>query len=163
MKKIISLLSVLTISGTAVPTTIAASSYQKEETKLKNNDNNYQQRNNLENLSRVKRQNNNIFTTETLNFDFSVKNFKNYIVNINLRDYSKDKWNEVLKLKLSDKCDQQGIAWMCYVQKIGITFYLNDKTKKWHIQIPSLLWIDKRDTYSGGASWIWLGKGIKLT
>ncbi|MFW4371192.1 MAG: hypothetical protein EHV01_004560 [Spiroplasma sp. hy2] len=32
MKKLLSLLSVLTISGTAVPTTIAASPYQKEET-----------------------------------------------------------------------------------------------------------------------------------
>lgn len=31
MKKLLSLLSVLTISGTAVPTTIAASSYEKEE------------------------------------------------------------------------------------------------------------------------------------
>ncbi|MBW3059460.1 hypothetical protein D6D54_08450 [Spiroplasma poulsonii] len=31
MKKILSLLSVLTISGTAIPTTIAASPYQKEE------------------------------------------------------------------------------------------------------------------------------------
>ncbi len=29
MKKLLSLLSVLTISGTAVPTTIAASSYKK--------------------------------------------------------------------------------------------------------------------------------------
>ncbi len=31
MKKLLSLLSVLTISGTTVPTTIAASPYQKEE------------------------------------------------------------------------------------------------------------------------------------
>ncbi len=31
MKKLLSLLSVLTISGTSVPTTIAASLYQKEE------------------------------------------------------------------------------------------------------------------------------------
>ncbi|WP_338989066.1 hypothetical protein [Spiroplasma endosymbiont of Seladonia tumulorum] len=46
MKKLLSLLSVLTISGTAIPTTIAASPYQKEE-------------NNLENLIiRNKRQNN---------------------------------------------------------------------------------------------------------
>ncbi len=30
MKKILSLLSVLTISGTAIPTTIAASSYKKK-------------------------------------------------------------------------------------------------------------------------------------
>ncbi|WP_158676089.1 ribosome-inactivating family protein [Spiroplasma poulsonii] len=49
MKKILSLLSVLTISGTAVPTTIAASSYKKEEFKLENN---------LEILNRVKRGNN---------------------------------------------------------------------------------------------------------
>ncbi|WP_338992856.1 hypothetical protein [Spiroplasma endosymbiont of Seladonia tumulorum] len=46
MKKLLSLLSVLTISGTAVPTTVAASSYQQKE-------------NNLENLIiRNKRQNN---------------------------------------------------------------------------------------------------------
>ncbi|RUO86161.1 hypothetical protein [Spiroplasma endosymbiont of Megaselia nigra] len=47
MKKLLSLLSVLTISGTAVPTTIAASPYQKEK-----------QENKLENFNfnRVKRQ-----------------------------------------------------------------------------------------------------------
>jgi len=54
MKKLLSLLSVLTITGTAVPTTIAASLYQKEET-IKNIDINYQQTNNLENLNRKKR------------------------------------------------------------------------------------------------------------
>ncbi|MBW3057989.1 MAG: hypothetical protein CXB60_02230 [Spiroplasma poulsonii] len=32
MKKLLSLLSILSISGTAIPTTIAASPYQKEET-----------------------------------------------------------------------------------------------------------------------------------
>ncbi|PQM29991.1 hypothetical protein [Spiroplasma poulsonii] len=32
MKKLLSLLSLLTISGSAVPTTIAASPYQKEQT-----------------------------------------------------------------------------------------------------------------------------------
>ncbi|WP_338956472.1 ribosome-inactivating family protein [Spiroplasma endosymbiont of Polydrusus cervinus] len=53
MKKLLSLLSVLTISGNAVPTTIAASPYQKEE-KL-NNDTNLQT-NNLETLNRYKRQ-----------------------------------------------------------------------------------------------------------
>ncbi|WP_419335106.1 hypothetical protein [Spiroplasma endosymbiont of Sarcophaga variegata] len=54
MKKLLSLLSVLTISGSAVPTTIAASPYQKEET-IKNTDINYQQTNNLEKLNRNKR------------------------------------------------------------------------------------------------------------
>ncbi len=54
MKKLLSLLSVLTISGTAVPTTIAASPYQKQET-IKNSDINYQQTINLENLNRFKR------------------------------------------------------------------------------------------------------------
>ncbi|UZQ29679.1 MAG: hypothetical protein OHM56_11070 [Spiroplasma phoeniceum] len=43
MKKLLSLLSVLTISGSAIPTTIAASPYQK---------------NNLETLNRKKRENN---------------------------------------------------------------------------------------------------------
>ncbi|WP_348735949.1 hypothetical protein [Spiroplasma endosymbiont of Ammophila pubescens] len=46
MKKLLSLLSVLTISGSAIPTTIAASPYQNQE-------------NNLETLNRNKRQNNN--------------------------------------------------------------------------------------------------------
>ncbi|GAA6238831.1 MAG: hypothetical protein SPLM_09470 [Spiroplasma phoeniceum] len=55
MKKLLSLLIVLTISGTTVPTTIAASLYEKEKT-IKNSDINYQQTNNLEKLSRVKRQ-----------------------------------------------------------------------------------------------------------
>ncbi|WP_338991818.1 hypothetical protein [Spiroplasma endosymbiont of Seladonia tumulorum] len=47
MKKLLSLLSVLTISGISVPTTIAASSYQKENKKLLNN--------NIKNLKRIKR------------------------------------------------------------------------------------------------------------
>ncbi|WP_342224173.1 hypothetical protein [Spiroplasma endosymbiont of Asaphidion curtum] len=58
MKKLLSLLSVLTISGTVMPTVIAASSYQKQET-IKNSDNNvnnYQQVNNLK-LKRIKRTN----------------------------------------------------------------------------------------------------------
>ncbi len=54
MKKLLSLLSVLTISGSAVPTTIAASPYQKEKT-IKNSNNNYSQTNNLEKLNRSKR------------------------------------------------------------------------------------------------------------
>ncbi len=53
MKKLLSLLSVLTIGVTAVPTTIAARSYQKQE-KLDSNIN-YSQTNNLENLNRFKR------------------------------------------------------------------------------------------------------------
>ncbi|WP_425378622.1 hypothetical protein [Spiroplasma endosymbiont of Polydrusus pterygomalis] len=49
MKKLLSLLSVLTISGTAVPTTIAASSYQEENNKLNiiKRDTNSQKLNNL--------------------------------------------------------------------------------------------------------------------
>ncbi len=55
MKKLLSLLSVLTISGTVVPTTIATSPYQKEENKLENSNINYYQTNNLEILNRNKR------------------------------------------------------------------------------------------------------------
>ncbi|RUO85847.1 hypothetical protein [Spiroplasma endosymbiont of Megaselia nigra] len=51
MKKLLSLLSILTISETAVQSVIAASPYQKE------NNNNYQQINNLEILKRNKRKN----------------------------------------------------------------------------------------------------------
>ncbi|WP_374696841.1 hypothetical protein [Spiroplasma endosymbiont of Polydrusus formosus] len=54
MKKFLSLLSVSNISGTAVPTTIAVSSYQKKI----NSDINYQQTNNLENLNRIKKREN---------------------------------------------------------------------------------------------------------
>ncbi len=70
MKKLLSLLSVLTISGTAVPTTIAASPYQKEET-IKNNDIVYQQINNLEKLNRSKRENN-------TNQELPIKNVGNW-------------------------------------------------------------------------------------
>ncbi|WP_419335040.1 hypothetical protein [Spiroplasma endosymbiont of Sarcophaga variegata] len=65
MKKLLSLLSVLTISGTAVPTTIAASPYEKE--KQLNSDINYSETNNLENLIRVKRQYDNIQRIEPNN------------------------------------------------------------------------------------------------
>ncbi|UZQ30258.1 MAG: hypothetical protein OHM56_01560 [Spiroplasma phoeniceum] len=63
MKKLLSLLSVLTISGTAVPTTIAASFYPKQE-KL-NNKINYSE---IKNLIRNKRQNNN--KNLEINIDF---------------------------------------------------------------------------------------------
>ena len=57
MKKLLSLLSVLTISGTAVPTTIAASPYQKEEN-IHSDINS--QTNNFEILKRSKRNINNL-------------------------------------------------------------------------------------------------------
>lgn len=52
MKKLLSLLSIVTIIGTAVPTTIATSPYQKEEYKIENSDINLQSKN----LIRIKRQ-----------------------------------------------------------------------------------------------------------
>ncbi len=57
MKKLLILLSILNISRTVVPTTIAASAYQKEEN-IKNIDIHYQQKDNLENLKRNKRADN---------------------------------------------------------------------------------------------------------
>lgn len=60
MKKLLSLLSVLTISGTALPTTIAASPYQKEEN-TKDIDINNQNENNLKELNENKKENNNIY------------------------------------------------------------------------------------------------------
>ncbi|MFJ1522676.1 ribosome-inactivating family protein [Spiroplasma sp. ald] len=83
MKKLLSLLSILTISGTDIPTTTAASPYQKEET-IKNIDINYQQTSNLEKLNRSKR-NTNFLKTEAVNVDW------------NVRDYFKDLCNKVLK------------------------------------------------------------------
>ncbi len=56
MKKLLNLLSFVAISGNAVPTIVAASPYQNEETKLENNEISYLQTNNLKNLNRVKRQ-----------------------------------------------------------------------------------------------------------
>ncbi|RUO86470.1 ribosome-inactivating family protein [Spiroplasma endosymbiont of Megaselia nigra] len=56
MKKLLSLLSVLTISGISMPSVIAANPYQKEKNKLENIvDNKKFNTNNLENLNRVKR------------------------------------------------------------------------------------------------------------
>ncbi|WP_348736463.1 hypothetical protein [Spiroplasma endosymbiont of Ammophila pubescens] len=55
MKKLFSLLSVLTISGSAIPTTIAASTYQKEKLSIDNI--NYSQKINLKKIIRNKREN----------------------------------------------------------------------------------------------------------
>ncbi len=79
MKKLLSLLSVLTINGTAVPTTIAASPYQKEET-IKNNDINYLQINNLDKLNRTKRNNIKFNVNGQITFDigsiYTTKNIR---------------------------------------------------------------------------------------
>ncbi len=81
MKKLLSLLSVLTISGSVVPTTIAASPYQKKENKkIENSEINYlQQIGNLENLKRSKR-----------TFCFYLKE---QINNLNQNLQKKKKWN----------------------------------------------------------------------
>ncbi|WP_338967077.1 hypothetical protein [Spiroplasma endosymbiont of Lonchoptera lutea] len=67
MKKLLSLLSVLTVSGTAMPTVIATSPYQKQEkiNQLKNSEFNLQ-KNNLEKLKRNKRENNTINKIDSL-------------------------------------------------------------------------------------------------
>ncbi len=72
MKKLLSLLSVLTISGTALQTTIAASPYQKEE-KI-NSDINLKT-NNLEILKRSKRENKKSFTTQILRINYNAIEF----------------------------------------------------------------------------------------
>ncbi len=53
MKKLLILLSVLTISGNALPITITDSYYKKQENKLNNIEINYKTTNNLENLSLI--------------------------------------------------------------------------------------------------------------
>ncbi|RUO85873.1 hypothetical protein, partial [Spiroplasma endosymbiont of Megaselia nigra] len=68
IKKLLSLLSVLTISGTAVPATIAASPYQKEEIKIENSDINFQ----TNNLNRIKRQQRKINISLTNNWNRSL-------------------------------------------------------------------------------------------
>ena len=86
MKKLLSLLSVLTISGTAVPITISASPYQKQ---LNNND--YLQTNNLENLIRNKRQ------TKTLSLSDYLEFNNKYIEKIN------GIFNSVLQLEIDNQ------------------------------------------------------------
>lgn len=79
MKKILSLLSVLTITGTVVPNVIAVSSYQIEET-IKNSSIDYKQINNLEKLIRIKR-NFNSQTTAT-----KIMNINNNFTKTNIVD-----------------------------------------------------------------------------
>ncbi len=71
MKKILSLLSVLIIGGTSVPTKISASPYQKEEIKLEKIEIN-SQKNNLGNLNRIKRQQRKINISLTNNWNRSL-------------------------------------------------------------------------------------------
>ncbi|WP_348734821.1 hypothetical protein [Spiroplasma endosymbiont of Ammophila pubescens] len=80
MKKLLSLLSVLTISGSAIPTTIAASPHQNQE-------------NNLETLNRNKRQNNNfikynkkliIDNNDPKKYKSSLNEIINYLINENI-------------------------------------------------------------------------------
>ncbi|WP_338954791.1 hypothetical protein [Spiroplasma endosymbiont of Polydrusus cervinus] len=85
MKKLLSLLSVLTISGPAVPTIIAASPYQKEEKiNLENSKINSLQKNNLGNLKRSKKSIDDDFYIEKIekllgyNIYFVCFNEKNY-------------------------------------------------------------------------------------
>ncbi|WP_253301096.1 hypothetical protein [Spiroplasma endosymbiont of Phyllotreta cruciferae] len=87
MKKLFSLLSVLTISGTAIPTTIAASPYQKEET-IKNSDISYLKTNNLDKLNRNKRE----YGTGD---DLEYSDGKYHII------FKTPTWKEIEKLELS--------------------------------------------------------------
>ncbi len=85
MKKLLSLLSVLTISGTAVPTIIAASPYQKEENII--SDISYSQTNsNLKNLNRVKRQ-----TQKT------VPSLKNIISTVYIGEIQKNNQEQIIQ------------------------------------------------------------------
>jgi hypothetical protein len=96
MKKLLSLLSVLTISGTAVPTTIAASPYQKEET-IKNSDINYQQPEN-KTFSSYLEKNNNFYWWETISalWEIGIKNIKEY------KDYLVEKLEDIKNYLLSN-------------------------------------------------------------
>ncbi len=87
MKKLLSLLSVLTISGSAVPTTIAANPYQKEEI---NNKINYSKTNNSENLIRIKRQTNQQKSKEILQLT------EKLIININNRTQYITSFNNII-------------------------------------------------------------------
>ncbi|WP_374696190.1 hypothetical protein [Spiroplasma endosymbiont of Polydrusus formosus] len=89
MKKLLSLLSVLTISGTAVPTTIAAGNYDKQETNLKT-------------LNRVKRNCNGDYNSveeggifiKNYYVSFVPKTFKNIISNYNKNSNNYQNFNK---------------------------------------------------------------------
>ncbi|KAI92298.1 hypothetical protein [Spiroplasma melliferum] len=75
MKKILNLLTVLVISGTAVTTSVAVSPYQKEET-IKNTNINEQQTDNMKELNKNEKEENNINM-----FGFFEKHVKSYFNN----------------------------------------------------------------------------------
>lgn len=91
MKKLLSLLSVLTISGTAVPTTIAASPYQKEKNNLEKSEINLQTNNSEKN------------NYSLWDFIFAIgkiitekgEEFKNYLENILENKVEKDELNNI--------------------------------------------------------------------
>ncbi|UNF62127.1 alpha-helical pore-forming toxin family protein [Spiroplasma poulsonii] len=111
MKKLLSLLSVLTISGTAIPTTIAASPYQKETQNI-NDKINFSQENNLETLNRNKRDYNNKNKIEVIAVWFGsnkwslsfVPNFWEEIIYL----YNKNDINDFSN-KFKDKCFNENI------------------------------------------------------
>jgi len=134
MKKLLSLLSVLTISGTAVPTTIAASPYQKQETI--NSDINYQKTNNLEKLNRIKREKNNLEQKsfeELINTDLKIEDLISLIdldLDINL------KFDSIEEKKFSNNKIDDDIIWINNIKVY--TFNIRKNEPKYFSKLSSL-------------------------
>ncbi|WP_342224453.1 ribosome-inactivating family protein [Spiroplasma endosymbiont of Asaphidion curtum] len=77
MKKLLSLLSLLTISSATMPMVVATAPYQKQETKLINNEINSLETNNLGILKRNKRNNGPYKIREKLILNWDKNNYKN--------------------------------------------------------------------------------------
>ncbi len=124
MKKLLSLLSVLIISGTAVPTTIAASAYQKEEKLNRNKIENNKQNNNLKNFNtktRTKRavhKCNKIEISENKDFIKQNNNIINESTNSNLN------WTGEIWLNFNHK-DMEFTS-QYYFDKDGSCYYMID-------------------------------------
>ncbi|WP_342263384.1 hypothetical protein [Spiroplasma endosymbiont of Clivina fossor] len=71
MKKLLEILGTITIAGSGILTLVANSptSAKEQQIKLESSEVNYSQTNNLENLNRNKRQNNNYIKTEVVKVD----------------------------------------------------------------------------------------------
>ncbi|RUO86533.1 PQQ-binding-like beta-propeller repeat protein [Spiroplasma endosymbiont of Megaselia nigra] len=132
MKKLLSLLSILTITGTAMPITIAASSYKKEEFKLDSNIN-YSQTNNLKNLNRNKRENNQIN-----NFSGIVKLFNNINISIFRNDV-------ILKNKTYFGGNKNVEEYDILIQKTKSIINTNGQTTKYGVVLNNKVYFGSSD------------------
>jgi len=121
MKKLLSLLSVLTINGTTMPIVIVASPYQKQEI-IKNSETNYQQINNLKNLNRNKRESNKQI------------NWSNDYVNTNVLFVVDDIEDQTILNSLKDFYPTLDISQIEIIKKIKFEFTSNNIFVKFKVK-----------------------------